>query len=63
MVLIITKVLRAFTCSGDLNNETPSEIASRPVSEEPPFANARNKIKIAAKVNSPCDSPIGTAPS
>ena len=53
MVLIITKVLRAFTCSGDLNSETPSEIASRPVSEDPPFANARNKIKIAAKVNRP----------
>ena len=62
MVLIITKVLRAFTCSGVLNNETPSEIASKPVKEDPPFAKARNKIKIAAKVNSPWDSPISTAP-
>ena len=59
---MITKVRRAFTCSGVLNNATPSEIASNPVSEEPPFANARSKINIAAKVNKPCDCPSSTAP-
>jgi hypothetical protein len=53
-VLIITRVLLAFTCSGDLNKETPSEIASRPVNDDPPFANARSNIKMAAKVNKPC---------
>ena len=50
---MITKVRRAFTCSGVLNNATPSEIASNPVKDDPPFANARSKIKIAAKLNKP----------
>ena len=62
IVLMITKVLRAFICSGVLNNATPSEIASNPVSDEPPFANARSKIKIAAKLNKPWAWPISTAP-
>ena len=62
MQLIVTRVRRAFTCSGVLNSATPSEIASKPVSEEPPLANARNKIKIAAAVNSPCSCPNSIAP-
>ncbi|CAB4687142.1 unannotated protein [freshwater metagenome] len=62
MVLIITNVRRALTCAGSLNKATPSEIASSPVKEEPPFANARSKINTAAKVNNPCDWPISTAP-
>ncbi|CAB4767885.1 unannotated protein [freshwater metagenome] len=61
-MLIITKVLLAFTCSGSLNNATPSEIASNPVKDEPPFANALSNINIAAKVNRPCSWPISTAP-
>ena len=52
-MLMITKVRRAFTCSGVLNSATPSEIASNPVKDDPPFANARSKIKIAAKLNKP----------
>ena len=59
---MITNVRRAFTCSGALKSATPSEIASRPVSDEPPFANARSRIKIAAKVSRPLGSPSGTAP-
>ncbi len=38
----------------DLNKETPSEIASSPVKDDPPFANALSNIKMAAKVNKPC---------
>ena len=53
-MLIITRVLLAFMCSGDLNKETPSEIASSPVKEDPPFANALSNIKIAAKVHKHC---------
>ena len=62
MQLIITKVRFAFTCSGVLKSATPSDIASRPVSEDPPFAKARSKIKIAAAVKSPCSCPTSTAP-
>ena len=53
----MTSVRLAFTCSGALNNATPSEIASNPVSDDPPLAKARNKIKIAAAVKSPCSCP------
>ena len=58
----MTRVLFAFTCSGSRKSATPSEIASRPVSEDPPLANARSKIKIAANVNKPCGSPTSMAP-
>ena len=61
-MLIITKVLLAFICSGALNKATPSDIASNPVKEEPPFANALSNIKIAASVSKPCSWPISTAP-
>ncbi len=50
MQLMVTSVRLAFTCSGALKRATPSEMASRPVSEDPPFAKARSKIKIAAAV-------------
>jgi hypothetical protein len=53
-VLIITRVLLAFTCSGALNNATPSDIASSPVKDEPPFAKALSKINMAASVSKPC---------
>ena len=62
MQLIITSVRLAFTCSGALNSATPSDIASKPVSEDPPLANARSRIKIAAAVKSPCSCPTSTAP-
>ena len=61
-VLITYKVRRAFICSGVLKSATPSEIASSPVKDEPPFANARSKIKMAAKVSRPWLSPTSTAP-
>ena len=61
-VLMITSVRRAFTCSGALKSATPSEIASRPVKDDPPFAKARSKINMAANVSNPLGSPIGTAP-
>ena len=60
---MITKVRRALTPSGVLKSETPSEMASRPVNEDPPFAKARSKINIAATVKSPCEWPIGITPS
>ena len=59
---MITNVRRALTCSGVLKSATPSEIASSPVREDPPFANARSKINIAANVSNPLGSPSGTAP-
>ena len=62
MQLMVTSVRRAFTCSGALNSPTPSEIASNPVSDDPPLAKARNKIKIAAAVKSPCSCPNSIAP-
>ena len=61
-VLMMTNVRFALTCSGVLKSATPSEIASSPVSEDPPFAKARRRIKTAAKVSSPCSSPSGIAP-
>ena len=62
MALIAIKVFLALTPSGARKSETPSEIASRPVSEEPPFAKARSKINIAAKLSKPLAWPISTAP-
>jgi len=43
MTLMIVRVLRAFTPSGRLNALTPLEIASSPVSDEPPLANALSR--------------------
>ena len=59
---MITRVRFAFTCSGALKRATPSEIASSPVRDDPPFAKARSRIKIAANVSRPCGSPNSTAP-
>jgi hypothetical protein len=50
---MVYKVLRAFTCSGDLKSATLSEIASSPVNDDPPFANARSRINMAANVSKP----------
>ena len=59
---MITRVRLAFWSSGALKSATPSEIASSPVSDEPPFANARSRINIAAAVSSPCSCPSSIAP-
>ncbi|CAB4575353.1 unannotated protein [freshwater metagenome] len=59
---MVYKVRRAFTCSGDLKSATLSEIASRPVNEDPPFANARSRMNIAANVSNPWPSPTSIAP-
>ncbi len=45
--------LRALAPSGARNAPTASETASMPVSEEPPFANARSSVRIIAKLISP----------
>ena len=61
-MLIITSVFLALADSGDLNKPTPSAIASRPVKDDPPLANALSKIKTAAAESSPCSLPISIAP-
>ena len=60
--LIITRVRFALTDSGVLKSPTPSAIASRPVRDDPPFANARSKINMAAAESRPCSVPISIAP-
>src|SRR6516162_8447760 len=49
MRLIKDSVRRALTPAGGLNALTPFEIASRPVSDDPPFAKALSNTKIAAQ--------------
>ena len=62
--LMIDSVRRAFTPSGRLNALTPFEIASSPVSDEPPLANALSSTKIAAPVKiASCLSSIGYWPA
>ena len=46
-------VILALRPSGDLKRETPLDIASKPVREDPPFANARSKMKTEATVSKP----------
>ena len=45
--------LRAFRPSGGRNAPTASETASMPVSDAPPLANARSRMKIMAPLISP----------
>ena len=59
---MITSVRFALSASGALNRATPSEIASSPVSDDPPFAKARSRINIAAPVSNPLGWPTSTAP-
>ena len=63
MALISIKVFRALLCSGSLNKATESEIASSPVKDALPLANAFKIKRIAAKLNNPCGSPSGSKPS
>ena len=44
---------RALMPSGGRNAPTASETASMPVSEAPPLANARSRVKIMTPVSSP----------
>ena len=46
---MIDRVRRAFDPDGFLNALTPFEIASRPVSDEPPLAKALSRTKIAER--------------
>ena len=57
IVAMMTVVRRALFPSGDLKRETPLEIASNPVSDEPPLAKAFSRIKIEAKVINCCECP------
>jgi hypothetical protein len=49
MRLIKDSVRRALTPAGGLKALTPLEIASKPVSDDPPLANALSSTKIAAQ--------------
>ena len=56
----VTSTWRALIPSGGRKAPTASETASMPVSEAPPFANARSSVKIIAKVRMPAvPAPIG----
>ena len=46
----VTSTLRALSPSGGLKALTAFDTASMPVSEEPPFANARSSTKIIPNV-------------
>ena len=46
---------RAFRPSGGRNAPTASETASMPVSDAPPLANARSRVKIITPVISPAE--------
>jgi len=50
----------AFAPSGERNVATPLLIASRPVSEEPPLANARSSTSTVAPMTNPSPCPMFT---
>ena len=52
----------ALRASGFLKLETPSEIASSPVSDDPPFAYARSSVKNATPIKKPWP-PVPRRPS
>ena len=49
----VMSTLRAFRPSGGRNAPTASETASMPVSDAPPLANARSRVKIMAPLIRP----------
>ena len=49
----VMSTLRALRPSGGRNAPTASETASMPVSDAPPFANARSRMKIMAPLSNP----------
>ena len=50
---MMTSVMRALRDSGRRKLATPFEIASSPVSDEPPFAYARSSTKNASPISIP----------
>ena len=60
---MITSTRRALGPSGGRKFETPFEIASRPVNEDPPLAKARSTMMIPAPYKRPLPGvPMGTTP-
>ena len=60
---MITSVIRPLRASGRRNAPTEFEMASRPVSDEPPLATPRRITVIAAKAISPLCEPNGSMPA
>ncbi len=58
-----TRVRRALRPSGGLNALTPLEIASRPVSDDPPLANDFSSTNTAIADRMLWPVPIGTPPA
>ena len=58
----VTRICRACLPSGGRSALTALDTASMPVSDEPPFANARPRKKMTANVHSPLQCPAGTMP-
>jgi hypothetical protein len=55
-----TSTWRALALSGGRNAPTASDTASIPVSDDPPLANERSRVRISAKViRPPVPAPIG----
>ena len=63
MHAITVRTRRALTPSGLRNELTVFEIASTPVSEAPPLANARSSTSTVAPITRPSPCPTGTAPT
>ena len=58
----VTRICRACLPSGGRSALTALDTASIPVSDEPPFANARPRKKMAANVHRLFQCPIATVP-
>ncbi len=57
----VTSTVRALRPSGGLNAPTASLTASMPVSDAPPLANARSRVKIITPLMSPEEPAPGIA--
>ena len=64
MMLMITSTRRALGPSGGRKDPTPFEMASRPVSDDPPLAKAFSMMKTVAPIRKPLPVwvPSGRAP-
>ena len=59
----VSRIRRALRPSGGRSALTALDTASMPVSEDPPLANARASVRMAAKaIRVPVPCPIGTVP-
>ncbi len=65
MMLMVTSTRRALGPSGGRKDPTPFEMASRPVSDDPPLAKALSKMKTVAPIKKllPVWVPSGRAPA